>query len=339
MTLLRLEKVSSAYGQSKVLWDIDMDIEAGSAVALIGRNGVGKTTLLKTIVGVQKITGGHIHFGGADVTAAPAHGRARAGIGYVPQGRHVFPHLTVLENLTVGLAALTGRKSIAQTGIAEHIFDLFPKLQEIRARKAGLLSGGEQQQLAIGRALAGQPKLLLLDEPTEGIQPSVVKQIEHALRRERFDVGQACAWVVAQLAPGAAARGIAIRIEGDTQLEADPLLLRQALANLLSNAIRHSADDGEILISQQADADGGVELRVRDQGEGIDAEHIPYLFDRFYQVDAARRRGVGQGTGLGLSIVKTIVDLHGGSIRRESEPGMGTTAILYFPAAGDRQSK
>ncbi|HUX74865.1 MAG TPA: heavy metal sensor histidine kinase [Steroidobacteraceae bacterium] len=162
---------------------------------------------------------------------------------------------------------------------------------------------------------------------------------EHALHRERFDVGQACGWVVAQLAPGAAARGIAIRIEGDTQLEADPLLLRQALANLLSNAIRHSADAGEILISQQADADGGVELRVRDQGEGIGAEHIPHLFDRFYQVDAARRRGAGQGTGLGLSIVKTIVDLHGGTIRLESEPGMGTTAILYFPAAGDRQSK
>jgi len=187
--LLRLEKVSSAYGQSKVLWDIDMDIEQGSAVALIGRNGVGKSTLLNTIVGVQKLTGGKIHFGGEDVSAVSAHHRARAGIGYVPQGRHVFPQLNVMENLTVGLAALTGRKGLTQSGIGDYIFDLFPKLTQIRARKAGLLSGGEQQQLAIGRALAGQPKLLLLDEPTEVIQPSVVKQIEHALRRIRTELG------------------------------------------------------------------------------------------------------------------------------------------------------
>jgi urea transport system ATP-binding protein len=187
--LLTLEKVSSAYGQSKVLWDIDMTIEQGSAVALIGRNGVGKTTLLNTIVGVQKLTSGKITFADQDVSSSAAHNRARAGIGFVPQGRHVFPHLSVIENLTVGLAALTGRKALKESGIASHIFDLFPKLTQIRARKAGLLSGGEQQQLAIGRALAGQPKLLLLDEPTEGIQPSVVKQIEQALRRIRTELG------------------------------------------------------------------------------------------------------------------------------------------------------
>jgi urea transport system ATP-binding protein len=188
-TLLKLEKVSSAYGQSKVLWDVDMDITEGSAIALIGRNGVGKTTLLKTIVGVQKLTSGKISFKGEDVSATAAHGRARAGIGFVPQGRHVFPHLSVMENLTVGLAALSGRKNVTQSGIADHIFDLFPKLTQIRNRKAGLLSGGEQQQLAIGRALAGQPSLLLLDEPTEGIQPSVVQQIEQALRRIRTELG------------------------------------------------------------------------------------------------------------------------------------------------------
>jgi urea transport system ATP-binding protein len=187
--LLQLEKVSSAYGQSKVLWDIDMEIAEGSAVALIGRNGVGKTTLLNTITGVQKLTSGKIIFGGADISATPAHGRARAGIGYVPQGRHVFPQLSVTENLTVGLAALTGRKEVKTSGIGDYIYDLFPKLTQIKNRKAGLLSGGEQQQLAIGRALAGQPKLLLLDEPTEGIQPSVVKQIEHALRRIRTELG------------------------------------------------------------------------------------------------------------------------------------------------------
>jgi urea transport system ATP-binding protein len=188
-TLLKLEKVSSAYGQSKVLWDIDMDIAQGSAIALIGRNGVGKSTLLNTIVGVQKLTGGKITFRDADVSAMAAHGRARAGIGYVPQGRHVFPQLSVMENLTVGLAALSGRAGLRDSGIASHIFDLFPKLTQIKNRKAGLLSGGEQQQLAIGRALAGQPSLLLLDEPTEGIQPSVVKQIEHALRRIRTELG------------------------------------------------------------------------------------------------------------------------------------------------------
>jgi len=188
-TLLQLDKVSSAYGQSQVLWDIGMDIAQGSAVALIGRNGVGKTTLLNTMVGVQKLTGGKITFDGQDISAASAHNRARAGIGYVPQGRHVFPQLTVMENLTVGLAALTGRKGLSESGIGSFIFDLFPKLTQIKNRKAGLLSGGEQQQLAIGRALAGQPKLLLLEEPTEGIQPSVVKQIEHALRRIRIELG------------------------------------------------------------------------------------------------------------------------------------------------------
>jgi urea transport system ATP-binding protein len=188
-TLLQLDKVSSAYGQSQVLWDIGMDIAQGSAVALIGRNGVGKTTLLNTMVGVQKLTGGKITFDGQDISGASAHNRARAGIGYVPQGRHVFPQLTVMENLTVGLAALSGRKGLSESGIGSFIFDLFPKLTQIKARKAGLLSGGEQQQLAIGRALAGQPKLLLLDEPTEGIQPSVVKQIEHALRRIRVELG------------------------------------------------------------------------------------------------------------------------------------------------------
>lgn len=189
MTLLELQAVSASYGQSQVLWNIDMVVPKGAAIALIGRNGVGKTTLLNSIVGIHKITSGRLHFSGTDLTSAPAQGRARAGIGFVPQGRHVFPHLSVMENLTVGLAALAGRKAVKDSGIASHIFDLFPKLTEIRQRKAGLLSGGEQQQLAIGRALAGQPQLLLLDEPTEGIQPNVVQQIEQALRRIRTELG------------------------------------------------------------------------------------------------------------------------------------------------------
>jgi len=188
--LLDMTKVTARYGQSQVLWDIDLSVERGGALALIGRNGVGKTTLLKTIMGVQKAASGRIRFDGADVTASASHQRSRAGIGYVPQGRHVFPHLSVEDNLATGLSALAGRgKGMIGKGIPDHIFDLFPKLAQIRARKAGVLSGGEQQQLAIGRALAGQPKLLLLDEPTEGIQPNVVQQIEDALRRVRTELG------------------------------------------------------------------------------------------------------------------------------------------------------
>lgn len=188
--LLKLNRISTAYGQSPVLCDIDLDVPRGGALALIGRNGVGKTTLLKSIVGVQPLTSGSILFDGVDVTDLPAFQRARAGIGYVPQGRHIFPHLTVAENLETGLAALTGRATAAiRAGVPEQIYELFPKLKEISGRSAGLLSGGEQQQLAIGRALAGQPKLLLLDEPTEGIQPNVVQQIEAALRRVRRELG------------------------------------------------------------------------------------------------------------------------------------------------------
>ena len=189
-TLLKLKRISTAYGQSQVLWDIDLDVPRGGALALIGRNGVGKTTLLKSIVGVLPLTSGSILFDGKDVTGQRAFERARAGIGYVPQGRHIFPHLTVAENLETGLSALAGRAAGAiRASVPDHIYELFPKLKEISGRKAGVLSGGEQQQLAIGRALAGQPRLLLLDEPTEGIQPNVVQQIEAALRRVRQELG------------------------------------------------------------------------------------------------------------------------------------------------------
>jgi len=184
--LLKLDKVCACYGQSQVLSNVDLEIPVGAAVALIGRNGVGKSTLLRTIIGTHKLSGGSIQFHGEDVSGLEAHQRARAGIGYVPQGRQIFPHLTVEENLATGLAAATPRG--APPDIPDHIFDLFPKLADIRHRKGGVLSGGEQQQLAIGRALAGNPSVLLLDEPTEGIQPSVVKQIETTLRRIRTEL-------------------------------------------------------------------------------------------------------------------------------------------------------
>ena len=189
--LLNLRSVSAAYGNGQVLWDVAFDIKAGEAATILGRNGVGKTTLMKTIMGQLPVAGGHIYINGDDVTEMGAHQRSRAGIGFVPQGRHVFPHLTVAENLEVGLSALTGKGIKGPKKVPDMVFDLFPKLTEIASRKAGVLSGGEQQQLAIGRALAGQPSLLLLDEPTEGIQPNIVQQIEDALLRVRTELGVA----------------------------------------------------------------------------------------------------------------------------------------------------
>ena len=189
--LLNLRKVSAAYGKAPVLSDIDLDMKPGGAVALLGRNGVGKTTLLRTIVGLHKLSGGQIFLNGDDVSGQLAHERARKGVGFVPQGRHVFPHLTVEENLQVGLSALEGRGLKGKSGVPDYIGDLFPKLGQIAKRHAGFLSGGEQQQLAIGRALAGRPQLLLLDEPTEGVQPSVVQQIQDVLGRIRTELGVA----------------------------------------------------------------------------------------------------------------------------------------------------
>lgn len=189
--LLNLRSVSASYGKGQVLWDIAFDLEKGDSATVLGRNGVGKTTLLKTIMGQLPASGGHLYWHGDEVTEMKAHQRSRAGIGFVPQGRHVFPHLSVRENLEVGLSALSRKGFSGPKKIPDMVFELFPKLTQIADRKAGVLSGGEQQQLAIGRALAGQPELLLLDEPTEGIQPNIVQQIEDALMRVRKELGVA----------------------------------------------------------------------------------------------------------------------------------------------------
>lgn len=189
--MLQLNQVSAAYGKSQVLWDVSLDIGAGQAVALLGRNGVGKTTLLRTIVGLQGLSGGSIRFGEDDTFGkSPAFARARQGLAYVPQGRGIFPHLSVKENLLMGLPALSKRLA-SERDIPTYIYDLFPILSEMAERKGGNLSGGQQQQLAIGRALVTRPKLLLLDEPTEGIQPSIVRQIEGALGHIRSELGVA----------------------------------------------------------------------------------------------------------------------------------------------------
>jgi len=189
--LMNLRSVSAAYGKGQVLWDVAFDLKAGDAVTVLGRNGVGKTTLIRTIMGQIPASGGYIYWHGDEITAMGAHQRSRAGIGFVPQGRHIFPNLTVRENLEVGLSALARKGFKGPRKVPDMVFDLFPKLTQIANRKAGVLSGGEQQQLAIGRALAGQPQLLLLDEPTEGIQPNIVQQIEDALRRVRTELNVA----------------------------------------------------------------------------------------------------------------------------------------------------
>jgi urea transport system ATP-binding protein len=189
--LMNLRSVSAAYGKGQVLWDVAFDLKAGDAVTVLGRNGVGKTTLIRTIMGQIPVSGGYIYWHGDEITAMGAHQRSRAGIGFVPQGRHIFPNLTVRENLEVGLSALARKGFKGPRKVPDMVFDLFPKLTQIANRKAGVLSGGEQQQLAIGRALAGQPQLLLLDEPTEGIQPNIVQQIEDALRRVRTELNVA----------------------------------------------------------------------------------------------------------------------------------------------------
>ena len=185
--MLKLEKVSAAYGQSPVLFGIDLEVGDAEAVTLIGRNGVGKTTLLRTITGLHPVTAGGVRLNGEQVEKAPAFARTRAGLAYVPQGRGLFPHLTVHENLLMGLPALAGRES-ARKEIPALVYDLFPICRDMAGRKAGNLSGGQQQQVAIGRALTTQPRYLLLDEPTEGIQPSIVQEIEEALTRVRREL-------------------------------------------------------------------------------------------------------------------------------------------------------
>ncbi len=188
--MLALKGIGAAYGMSQVLSGIDLAVGNGEAVALLGRNGVGKTTLLRTIVGLHAANSGSMAFGDDDVMRLPAYRRARLGIGYVPQGRGIFPQLTVAENLSVGASALGGRKP-AVTPDPAPLYELFPALVALRDRKGGVLSGGEQQQLALARALLGKPRLLLLDEPAEGIQPNVVAEIGRILGNVRRELGVA----------------------------------------------------------------------------------------------------------------------------------------------------
>jgi len=175
--MLEVAGLNQFYGQSHTLWDMDLKVPEGSCVCLMGRNGVGKTTLLKSVMGALPIRSGKINFMGSDMAPSRAEMRARKGIGWVPQGREVFSQMTVHENLRTGLAARADKKQ----DVPERIFELFPVLKSMLQRRGGDLSGGQQQQLAMGRALALDPKLLILDEPTEGIQPNIVSMIGDVL--------------------------------------------------------------------------------------------------------------------------------------------------------------
>jgi urea transport system ATP-binding protein len=183
--VLKLEGINQYYGESHTLWDLDLNVAEGECTCLMGRNGVGKTTLLKCIMGLLLVREGVIKYQGEDLTKLSAERRAHMGIGYVPQGRQIFPLLTVEENLRIGLQA---RRDGLKT-IPEYIYEMFPVLQEMLGRRGGDLSGGQQQQLAIGRALVTDPKLLILDEPTEGIQPNIVHEIGDVIRKLNRDIG------------------------------------------------------------------------------------------------------------------------------------------------------
>ncbi len=178
--MLTIDAIDVYYGESRVLTRLSLAVEEGQAVCVMGRNGVGKTTLLKTIMGLLVPRQGRIVFGGREITRQPPYERARLGIGYVPQGRDIFPSLTVRENLVMG-----ARRRRPGPEALEYVFSLFPALAGMLGKRGGDLSGGQQQQLAIARALISHPKLLILDEPTEGIQPSIVEEIAAVLHRIR----------------------------------------------------------------------------------------------------------------------------------------------------------
>ena len=188
--MLSVRGLNQSYGQSHTLWDIDLEVPRGAVMSLIGRNGVGKTTLLGCLMGLLKTDSGSITFDGREFTGTRAEQRAPLGIGFVPQGRMIFPLLTVEENLRIGLPARATRAPKAEThaAVPELVYELFPVLKSMRKRRGGDLSGGQQQQLAIGRALVLSPSLLILDEPTEGIQPSIVKEIGDVIQRLKRDL-------------------------------------------------------------------------------------------------------------------------------------------------------
>jgi urea transport system ATP-binding protein len=227
--MLEIKGLNQFYGGSHTLWDVDMSVPEGSCTVLMGRNGMGKTTLLKTIMGLQAAASGSILFGDIDLRKVAADRRAHLGIGYVPQGREIFSQLTVEENLRIGLSV---RKDRAKE-IPEQIFALFPVLKKMLRRRGGDLSGGQQQQLAIGRALVIEPKLLILDEPAEGIQPNIVAEIGDIIMRLNREANLTVL-LVEQKLPFARRVASQLRI-----LDKGRLVVSGGIADLTDDLVRH----------------------------------------------------------------------------------------------------
>jgi urea transport system ATP-binding protein len=184
-SLLELSDITVSYDQTPVLFGVNLTVNQGDIACVLGRNGVGKTTLLRSVVGLSKVVSGSIHLNADEITRAPTFKRARSGIAYIPQGREIIPYLSVLDNLKLGMSAAKRKYK----KIPDEIFEFFPMLKQHLSRQGGLLSGGQQQQLAIARGLLSDPQIMLLDEPTEGIQPSIVQEIEATLKRINREKG------------------------------------------------------------------------------------------------------------------------------------------------------
>jgi urea transport system ATP-binding protein len=223
-----IQGLNVSYGESQILWNVDLHVPDGQVVCLMGRNGVGKTTLLKSIMGLLPPRGGRIGLDGQDITRIRPEQRSRRGIGYVPQGREIFPQLTVLENLRLGLIAKRG----GNDKLPEQIFQLFPALSGLLDRKGGFLSGGQQQQLSIARALVTDPKLLLLDEPTEGIQPSIIQEIAEVIARLK-DEGRVTILLVEQYLDFASRLADAFYM-----MEKGAIVARGAIGELTDDVVR-----------------------------------------------------------------------------------------------------
>jgi urea transport system ATP-binding protein len=226
--MLEIRNVNQFYGGSHTLWDISLTVPTGSCTCLMGRNGMGKTTLLKSIMGLVPLSSGSIDFGGTELTKLPAEARARLGVGFVPQGREIFSQMTVEENLRIGLSAR--REPLKE--IPEEIFTMFPVLKKMLGRRGGDLSGGQQQQLAIGRALVLDPKLLILDEPAEGIQPNIVAEIGDLIMRLNKERG-ITVLLVEQKLPFARRVGTELRI-----LDKGRVVLSGDIGDLTDDVVR-----------------------------------------------------------------------------------------------------
>ena len=226
--MIQIKQLNQHYGGTQILWNLDLDITEGACTCIMGRNGVGKTTLLKCLMGLLPVTSGSIAYQGTELHKASAEKRAPSGIGYVPQGRDIFPMLTVEENLRIGL--LARREKLKE--IPEKIFELFPVLHDMLHRRGGDLSGGQQQQLAIGRALVLDPKVLILDEPNEGIQPNIVKQIGDVIVKLNREEGLTVVLVEQKL-------GFARRVGQEFRLmEKGRIVASDKMANLSDALIR-----------------------------------------------------------------------------------------------------